>query len=344
MIINMFSRKGKVILTFVCIFCIISATVGGVIAAKAVAGTYLGEEISLDSLDSQDSQDIKVGIVNILLLGVDEGGMRSDTIMLASLNGRTGKVNILSVPRDTRVLVGKHYQKINAAIGIGAQEVAKGNLKEPEELSVQKVKMLTGLPIHYFMSVDFDGFKEIIDALDGVDFDVPFDMKYDDPAQNLHINLKKGMQHLDGQAAHDFVRFRKGNPGHKGYATGDLGRIQAQQEFIKALVAQKLQPKYLLKVNEIFDVIRSNVRTNYTAKDLLRHLGAIKKITSDDVKMYQLPGTPQMIGGVSYVVCDEAATAELVDTVFSPDADGADGAEDSSTDGSNGSTSKSDKK
>ena len=123
-----------------------------------------------------------------------------------------------------------------------------------------------------------------------------------------------------------------------------MGRIQAQQEFIKALVAQKLQPKYLLKVNEIFDVIRSNVRTNYTAKDLLRHLGAIKKITSDDVKMYQLPGTPQMIGGVSYVVCDEAATAELVDTVFSPDADDADGAEDSSGDGSVGNAAKSDKK
>lgn len=294
------------------------ATVGGVLSAKTLAGLYIGEEISLDSLDTQEE---KIGMVNILLLGVDEGGMRSDTIMLVSLNGRTHKVNILSIPRDTRVLIGKHYQKINSAIGIGAQEVAKGNLKEPEELSVQKIKLLTGLPIHYFMSVDFDGFKEIIDALGGVDFDVPFDMKYDDPAQNLHINLKAGMQHLDGQAAHDFVRFRKGNPGHKGYATGDLGRIEAQQAFIKALVEQKLQPKYLTKVNDIFDVIRRNVRTNYSAKDLVKHLGTIRKLKSEDIHMYQLPGSPQMIGGVSYVVCDEAELSNLVSTVFSPSAE-----------------------
>lgn len=314
-----FSKKGKIILSIVCVFCIVFATVGGVISAKFLSSLYIGEEVSLDSLDKQEET---VGMVNILLLGVDEGGMRSDTIMLVSLNGRTHKVNIMSIPRDTRVLIGKHYQKINAAIGIGAQEVKKGNLKEPEELSVQKVKLLTGLPIHYFMSVDFDGFKEIIDALGGVDFEVPFDMKYDDPAQNLHIDLKAGMQHLDGQAAHDFVRFRKGNAGHKGYATGDLGRIEAQQAFIKALVQQKLQPKYLLKVDDIFQVIQNNVRTNYTTRDLLKHLGTIKNITSDDINMYQMPGTPKMIDGVSYVVCDEAALSELVNTVFSPSASG----------------------
>ena len=96
------------------------ATIAGVFSAKWLANLYLGEEIFLDSLDKQSGD---VGMINILLLGVDEGGMRSDTIMLASLNGRTGKVNVLSIPRDTRVLIGKHYQKINAAIGIGAQEV-----------------------------------------------------------------------------------------------------------------------------------------------------------------------------------------------------------------------------
>lgn len=315
----MFDKKGKIILTIVCVFCIVFATVGGVLSAKTVANLYLGDEIALESLDDKSEN---VGVVNILLLGVDEGGMRSDTIMLVSLNGRTGKVNILSIPRDTRVLIGKHYQKINAAIGIGAQEVGKGNLKEPEELSVQKVKLLTGLPIHYFASVDFDGFKEVIDALGGVDFDVPFDMDYDDPAQDLHIHLKAGMQHLDGQAAHDFVRFRKGNSGHKGYATGDLGRIEAQQAFIKALIEQKVSPKYLLKADEIFDVIRENVRTNYAAKDLVSHLGIIKNITSEDVAMYQLPGSAQTISGISYYICDDAETNELVNTVFSPSAEG----------------------
>jgi len=314
----MFGKKGKIILTLICIVCMVSATVGGVLSAKLLAGLYLGEGITLASLDSQADN---VGVVNILLLGVDEGGMRSDTIMLASLNGRTGKVNIISIPRDTRVPVGRGYQKINAAIGIGASEVKKGNLQEPEELSVQKVKLVTGLPVHYFMSVNFDGFKEIIDALGGVDFNVPFDMKYDDPVQGLHIDLKAGMQHLDGEAAHDFIRFRQGNPGYKGYVTGDLGRIEAQQAFIKALIEQKLQPKYLLKAKELFDVVCDNVRTNYTAKDLLSHLGTISKISSENVTMHQLPGYPQTINGISYYICDNAEMTKLAETVFNPSAE-----------------------
>ncbi len=312
---NIFGKRGKIILSIVCVFCIVFATLGGILSAKLVAGIYLGEEIVLASLDKQEKG---VGIVNILLLGVDKGGMRSDTTMLVSMNGHTGEVNILSIPRDTRIPVGNGYQKINAAIGIGAQEVKRGRIQEPEELSVQKVKQLTGLPIHYFMSVDFDGFKAVIDALDGVDFEVPFDMKYDDPVQGLHIDLKKGMQHLDGEAAHDFVRFRQGNPGYKGYATGDLGRIEAQQAFVKALVQQKLRPKYLLKAGQLFDVVCEYVRTNYTAKDLVKHLGTISKIDSESVKMHQLPGYPQMIGGVSYYICDDVKMREMVETVFSP--------------------------
>ena len=124
-----FSKKGKITFVLLCTFCIVFASFGGVISAKILSNLYLGDEITLESLDEQSN----VGIVNILLLGVDEGGMRSDTIMLASLNGKTGKLSVLSIPRDTRVLVGRNYQKINAAIGIGAQEVRKGNLKEPEE-------------------------------------------------------------------------------------------------------------------------------------------------------------------------------------------------------------------
>ncbi len=311
---TVFSKKGKIILATICTLCIVFASFGGVLAAKLLSNLYLGDQIMLESLDEQTD----VGIVNILLLGVDEGGMRSDTIMLASLNGRTGKLSVLSIPRDTRVQIGRGYQKINAAIGIGAQEVRKGNLKEPEELSVQKVKLLTGLPIHYFMSVNFDGFIEIIDALGGVEFDVPFRMKYDDPVQNLHIDLKPGLQVLDGKQSHDFVRFRKGNAGYPGYATGDLGRIEAQQAFIKAFISQKVNARNLLKADEIFEVVCRNVRTNYTAKDLISHLGAIKRIDSDIMTMYQLPGAAQTIDGASYFICNSVKTQELVETVFMP--------------------------
>lgn len=313
----MLSKKAKIIFSLIFAVCIVLSTVGGIFAAKQVSEIGFGEQIKIDSLDS-DEEAVQGGMLNVLLLGVDEGGNRSDTIMLCSIDGNSNRVNVLSIPRDTRVLIGKNHQKINAAIGIGAQEVSKGKLSEPEELTIQKVKAITGLPIHYFATVDFDGFKEIIDVLGGVDYEVPFDMNYDDPAQNLHIHLKAGMQHLDGQAAHDFVRFRKGNVGTKGYAMGDLGRIAAQQEFMTALIEQKLTPQYLTKINELYSTIQKYVRTNYTTLDLAKHFSIIKNIDVSKIQMHQLPGVAQNIDGISYYVYNEADTAELVEKEFTP--------------------------
>lgn len=310
------TRKTKNILLFIGIIFIFIATVLGSFSAKTLSGFYFGEQIVIESVDKDEGDG--VGIVNVLLLGVDKGGMRSDTIMLASLNGKTKSINILSIPRDTRVPIGNGYGKINSAIGVGAQEVKRGRLKEPEELAIQKVKLLTGMPVHYFMTVDFDAFIEIIDELGGVDFEVPFDMVYDDPVQGLHINLKKGMQHLNGKQSHDFVRFRQGNPGYKGYAMGDLGRIEAQQKFIRALAEQKLKPQYLLKAGDIFATVKKNVRTNYSAKDLVKHLGTISSVISGDIRVHQMPGRTAMIGGGSYVICDDKKMAELVREYFYP--------------------------
>ncbi len=315
----MFSKKGNIILSVVCVCCILLASVGGVFSAKLLASTHLGEQIILGTLDKSNWN--AVGMVNILLLGTDKSGMRSDTMMLVSLNGHTNEVNILSIPRDTRVHVGNgYYQKINALLALGVNKVKKGdgNYKEPEEYCVEKVRLLTGLPIHHFMTVNFDGFEEIIDALGGVDFDVPFHMKYDDPVQNLHIDIPAGMQHLDGKAAHGFVRFRQGNPGYRGYAEGDLGRIKAQQAFVKALVSQKLNAETIRKAPQLFEIVCDNVRTDYTLQDLLQHLGAIEKISSESVSMIQLPGEPRTINGVSYFLCDDAELEELIKTKFSP--------------------------
>ena len=293
-------------------------TVGGVIAANSVTSISFGGEVTnLEALD--DVPQGEVGVVNILLLGVDAGGMRSDTIMIMSLNGYTNEVNVLSVPRDTRIPVGSGHQKVNAAIGIGAQEVRKGNYEEAEDYAVRKIKDLTGLPIHYFMTIDFEGFKDMIDVVGGVDFEIPFHMKYDDPVQGLHIDLQPGMQHLDGEAAHDFVRFRQGNVGYPGYATGDLGRIEAQQAFLRALVEQKVRPEYIADAADIFGVVSKYVKTNYSVKDLLRHVGTVAKLDINNVKMHQLPGSPQMISGISYYIADTAATQELATTVFDPE-------------------------
>lgn len=290
----------------------------GVFAAQKVSDISFGDNIYVHGLDDATEQ---AGMINMLLIGVDEGGYRSDTIMLVSVDGYSGRVNILSVPRDTMIKPeGYTTQKINALIGLGREAADAGKISEPEEMLIDEVKSLTGLPVHYFISVDFDGFKDIIDALDGVDFNVPYDMNYDDPTQNLHIHLKAGMQHLNGQAAHDFVRFRHNNGGSAPgeYVMGDEGREYWQQEFMKELVKQKMKPQYLSKVDDLFKVVKENVRTNYTMKDLLNHLYLVQQIDVDNIGSYQLPGGSQYISDLWWYIYDPDKTRELVNRVFLP--------------------------
>ena len=301
---------------------IVIFTMLGVAAAKKISQLPLGEEVTMAELDKEDEQ---VGLINFLVIGIDDDGTRSDTIMLFSYDGYSNRVNILSMPRDTRIMINGYHQKLNASIGVGIENVKKGKDKEKEEELIRQIKALTGLPVHYFMTIDFDAFKEIIDALGGIDFNVPYNMNYDDPAQNLHIHLTAGMQHLDGQAAHDFVRFRHNNsgPAPGEYAMGDEGRIYWQQEFMKELIKQKAVPQYLSKITEVFDVVSKNVRTNYTMQDLIKHLGAIENIDATSIEAYELPGGSwyEDFGsgnGIWWYLNNEEKTRTLINDVFLP--------------------------
>ena len=139
--------------------------------------------------------------INLLAMGLDESENRSDGIMLINFHPERGKVNVLSIARDTMVKFNNGKRsKINALIGIGG-----------ERKIIEKVEELTDMPVHYYLTINFEGFRKIIDLLDGIEIDVPFDMRYDDPYQNLHIGLNKGKQILDGKKAEQYLRYRKGN-------------------------------------------------------------------------------------------------------------------------------------
>ena len=300
---------------------VIFSTMLGVLAAQKLSNLSFGDEVDVYGLEEEDK---KLGLINILLIGVDEGGYRSDTIMLLSVDGYSDRLSILSIPRDTMVKAeGYTIQKINALIALGKEAAGKGDIDEPEELLIDMVKELTGLPIHYFLSVDFDGFKEIIDAVDGVDFNVPYNMDYDDPTQNLHIHLKAGQQHLDGKKAHDFVRFRHNNDGTAPgeYVLGDEGREYWQQQFLKELVRQKCKAQYISSIDDLFKVVKNNVRTNYTMRDLVNHLEFVQRIDFDEISSYQLPGQAEYIEPAWWYKCDKEATKELIDEVFLPMSD-----------------------
>lgn len=266
------------------------------------------EETTTLSLD----EPVKTGKFNVLLLGVDEDGIRADTIMIFSVDNVNKSIKMLSVPRDTKVTLSNGRNiKINSCLGF----------KSREKFLIETLKAITKMPIHYYCEINFDSFIEIVDILGGVDYNVPYDMNYDDPVQDLHIHLKAGMQHLDGQAAHDFVRFRHNNKGEGvyapgEYAQGDIGRIGAQQNFLKELFRQKMQPQYLLKASELLTAAADDVKTNFTISSALDFIGVLKSTETTEIESFMLPGEARYIGKVSYYVYSPSATKELILSEF----------------------------
>ena len=274
----------------------------GIQYGKIAHMTSLGAaEFSLDKVAAE-------GKFNVLILGVDEDGVRADTIMVFSVDNINKTTKVLSIPRDTRVTLntGKSI-KINSCLGF----------KSREKFMIETIKTITKMPIHYYCEVNFDGFIKIIDILGGVDYNVPHDMNYDDPVQNLHIHLKAGMQHLDGQAAHDFVRFRHNNKSEDVYAPGvyyqgDIGRISAQQDFLKELFRQKMQPQYLLKAPELINAAYSNVKTNFSIASALDFVSILNSAESTNLESFVLPGEGRYVGNVSYYIYSPSETKKLI--------------------------------
>ena len=275
-----------------------------VICFTVLAGVY-----SANYVLQRDAEGLNTGTervvgkrIHMLLMATDKGGLLTDTIMVASFDKERNIINVLSIPRDTRIKIGNSYGRVNSAYAMGT----KG---KRQELAIQKINEITGLPIHYYMVVDPKGFGRVVDVLDGVEIDVPERMYYVDPTQDLVINLRPGLQVLDGDKAEQFCRYR-------GYADADLGRIRAQQTFVKALFEQKLKPEYIAKAGELYTEINKHVQTNVGLEDIFTLLPLVKMMNKESLTTYQLPGRPQYIGDVSYFIYDREETDHLINQVF----------------------------
>lgn len=244
--------------------------------------------------------------LNIMLVGTDQREnepSRSDTIMVAMLNLKQKSVQVISIPRDTRVEIEglKNRTKINHAHSNGGIELTR-----------KTVENLLGIPIHNYVETNFEGFTNIIDIIGGVEFDVEKRMYY--PAEN--INLKKGLQRLDGEDALAYVRYRSDGK-------GDLPRIERQHKFLKAVAAEVLQPQNVVKLPKMVREFYKNVNTDMSVSDLLVLAGEFKNINPDQVDFRDIPGEPDYINGASYYVVDEDKLKLLMDAVLSgrdPDA------------------------
>ncbi|MGE5589711.1 MAG: LCP family protein [Bacillota bacterium] len=267
--------------------------------------------------------------INILVLGMDDEGLRSDTVMVASFDAQTRSVGLLSIPRDSRVRVytagpddvralagtdlsRSGYDKINAATAYRSKVMAG------IPRSMRTVEQLLAVPIHYYVRIRLDGFVSLVDRLGGIDFDVPQNMNYDDPTQNLHIHLKKGPQHLNGKQALELVRYR-GYYGGTPERSDDLGRIHVQQGVIQAILERMESTGAILKLPSLAGDLARAVDTNLPASRLLALATAAADIRPDQVRMGVLPGHPVGVGegfDRDYYLPDMTAAQPLIDSLL----------------------------
>ncbi|MDR1027932.1 MAG: LCP family protein [Clostridiales Family XIII bacterium] len=237
--------------------------------------------------------------VNVLLLGHNQE--LTDTIMLGSFDTELKRVDVISVPRDTYYersdYSGAAYQKINSIYkteGVEAMATAVSNV-------------LNGVPIHFYDIIGDEGVAHIVDAMGGVEIDVPMDMQYTDEGQNLYIDLKQGVQTLNGDQAVQFLRFRKD------YPTGDIGRVEAQQRFIKEAFKQSIGFGF----PKVAQTAMEEVETNMKLKMAVRIASNAVGMTAENIETHMTPGESSTFNDASYYLVDAERTAAMMEMIYS---------------------------
>lgn len=248
----------------------------------------------------------KSGYSTILIAGTDADGTRTDTIMLLSIDSKNKTAGLVSIPRDTLVNGGYRVPKINGCYGwVGGGEDGM------EELMTRVSESIGYRPDGYLL-VDLDSFVNLVDIMGGVKFDVPVDMYYNDPAQNLYIDLKAGEQKLDGEQSMGLVRFRSG------YAAADLQRVNVQREFVSAAAHQWLSPKAVMKIPQLLAWYASNVTTDMSVSNLTWLASKLMVCNTGEMTTDTLPGSATYISGGSYYVLNPYDIAELINRACNP--------------------------
>ena len=276
--------------------------------------------IDPDNVDINDIKELiqKKSHYNVLVVGKDRLNFNTDVFMLASYDVESGAVSIMQIPRDTYIKLfdekGKTRgnKKVNSILCDFFYDVYSGDHKKTmaEALGLLKKEMsrVLGIPIHYYVYMDLNGFVDIVDAIGGVTMDVPSRMYYSDPEQNLYINLYPGVQTLNGDKAEQFIRFRKG------YANADLGRVDAQKLFMKAFVKNVIEKFNVNTISTITQEISENVITDVSVNDMIYFAKSALSIDPEKINMFTVPGD---LAGAYYVI-SRSETYKCMNDYFNP--------------------------
>jgi polyisoprenyl-teichoic acid--peptidoglycan teichoic acid transferase len=233
-------------------------------------------------------------------------GQRADSIMLMKIDLEKKEVRGISIPRDSKVEIpGTHHEdKINAAYTEGGIERV-----------IESVEKVTTLRPDYYVVSDPKGFERVVDLIGGIELDVEKDMDYDDNWQDLHIHLKKGFQHLNGEQAMGYVRFRKDR-------FADITRMERQQKFFRAVAHRMTDISNLPRLPQVMAEMKKAVQTDIETQDLIYLANTMRSVSGDDIHMATLPSEPKMIRGISYLILDERGSRQLVAQQFGLDLPG----------------------
>ena len=247
--------------------------------------------------------DRRPGVYTFLVVGKDTGGGgNTDTMILATYDTKEKTLDAMSLPRDTMTNVSWSNKKLNTVFNYYKGKDKETQVEKGMTALKTHVGKLTGIVPDYYVIVEWDAVGELVDAIGGVTFDVPYDMHYDDPVQDLHIHQDKGLRKLTGEDAMEVIRWRKNNGKYGNFQIGDSGRMKVQQDFLVAVTKECLQLKHLMNASEFARIFTENVNTDLTVGNLAWLAQQAIGMNADrDIQFYTMPYTPYT-RGTSYVL------------------------------------------
>ena len=261
-------------------------------------GTPVPEETGVAAVAPENAANHRDGVYTFLISGIDVVGYHNDTNLVGMFDTVAGKLNIVSLPRDMLVNVNLNIKKINQPYA-----AAKNNSQDATQALLDTVADVLGYQVDMYAFVNIEAAADIVDAIGGVNFNIPFDMDWDAPDQDLYIHIKAGPQTLNGENFVNAMRFRMSNDGSHSYAGGDIERIEFQQQLLMALAQQLLQIGNVLNIGEIYSAVMDNTETNVSLGNIAYLLEQFMKLSSGDITFQTIPNRMDgMINGLNYVM------------------------------------------
>lgn len=305
-------KKGKYIFRRILVLLLLIIIVcAGILTYKIIknGGGLQGLLFTAVGKENTEEQLKEMDRLYCVLMGRSE--MMTDTILLASYDPKNQTASMLSIPRDT-------YIGSNPNTATPSNKINCLYQQGPEK-TVEAVSKITGIDVKYYVVIDTKALVKLVDTIGGVDFEVPIDMKYDDYSQKLHIDLKAGYQHLNGEQAEQVVRFRHNNDGStysEEYGKEDIGRMKTQRAFITEVIKQTVSAKNILKIGDILDIAYESIETNLSLDVMKDYIPYAVKYDMSTLQTGTVPGESVFKNIVWIYLHDDDETKEIVETLF----------------------------